>query len=113
MHTTNGRNGTGPSARRAKTVEELLEQERARSRSALRRSLGALADELTVALEESPLGRHPILAGGAAAVLGLVSGPLLVRGLAPSVRALLRAAGPLLALLSPAVGLGLRWRRFL
>ena len=84
--------------REPRTVEELLAREQARARAGLKRSLDELGHELADALERSPAGRHPLLTGGAALVLGLTCGPTLLRGVGGTLRlstSALRLALPL------------------
>jgi len=103
MHTTN-----------ARTVEELLEAERARALAGLSRSLGDLGTELGDAVERSPLARHPALAGGAALVLGVLGAPMIARALGPSLRLLGATAERALMLAPLALGLSRhRLRSFL
>lgn len=90
-----------------RTVEELLDLEQARALAGLAHGLRGLGTELGDALRRTPVGRHPLLTGAAAAALGLLAAPLLVRGAGSA----LRLAGAAGAGAAPGFALGLLRKR--
>lgn len=102
------KSGGAPRGREPRTPEELLEQAQRRALSGLGRSLDGLGLELSHALEASPAGRHPLLAGGAALALGILIGPAVVRGLGTGLRSVATSAERVLLLLLGVSFTGLR-----
>ena len=86
-------------------MEQLLAAERARAKARLGRSVERLGDELGGVIEQSPLGRHPLVGAGVALGLGLVCGPSVLRGVGGALRVSTSLAGSVALLL---VGLARR-----
>lgn len=93
--------------RNATTVEELLEQERCRALAGLKHGAENAGAELARALGYG-VARNPWLTVAAGLLIGVASGPALLRGLRPSSALLGWATKRGLTLASLALGLSLR-----